>query len=69
MIRKIRKKFIVAAIISVFLVLFLLIGSINLLNYRNLISDARLHYHRIEWCIRDAPLRQIPVLSEKTDSL
>lgn len=40
MIRKIRKKFIVAAIISVFLVLSLLIGSINLLNYRNLISDA-----------------------------
>ena len=40
MIRKIRKKFIVAAIISVFLVLSLLIGSIKLINYPNLISDA-----------------------------
>ncbi len=40
MIRKLRKKFVAAAIIAVFLVLFVLIGSINVLNYRNLISDA-----------------------------
>ena len=40
MIRRLRKKFVAAAIIAVFLVLFVLIGSINVLNYRNLISDA-----------------------------
>ena len=40
MIRKLRKKFVAAAIVAVFLVLFVLIGSINVLNYRNLISDA-----------------------------
>ncbi len=40
MIRKLRKKIVAAAIIAVFLVLFVLIGSINVLNYRNLISDA-----------------------------
>ena len=40
MIKKLRRKFIVAAIIAVFLVLLVLIGSINVLNYRSLISDA-----------------------------
>ena len=40
MIRKLRKKFIVAAIVAVFLVLLILIGSINVLNYRSLVSDA-----------------------------
>ena len=40
MIRKLRKKFIVAAIIAVFLVLAVLIGAINVLNYRSLVSDA-----------------------------
>ena len=40
MIKKLRRKFIVAAIIAVFLVLLVLIGSINVLNYRNLVSEA-----------------------------
>ena len=40
MIGKLRRKFIIAAIISVFLVLSVLIGSINVLNYRSLIADA-----------------------------
>ena len=40
MIRKLRKKFIVAAIIAIFLVLAVLIGAINVLNYRSLVSDA-----------------------------
>ena len=40
MIRRLRKKFVAAAIIAVFLVLLVLIGSINLLNCRRLISDA-----------------------------
>lgn len=40
MIRKLRKKFIAAAIVAVFLVLFLLIGLINVLNYRSLVSEA-----------------------------
>ena len=40
MIRALRKKFIAAAIVAVFLVLLVLIGSINLLNYRSLVSDA-----------------------------
>ena len=40
MIRRLRKKFILAAMIAVFLVLFLLIGSINLLNYRSLVLEA-----------------------------
>ncbi len=40
MIRKLRKKFIAAAIAAVFLVLLILIGAINALNYRNLISEA-----------------------------
>lgn len=40
MIGKLRKKFIIAAIIAVFLVLAVLIGAINVLNYRSLVSDA-----------------------------
>lgn len=40
MIRKLQKKFVLAAIVSVFLVLFVLIGAINALNYRNLIAEA-----------------------------
>ena len=40
MIRKLRKKFIAAAIVAVFLVLLVLIGAINALNYRSLVSDA-----------------------------
>ena len=40
MIRKLRRKFIVAAVAAVFLVLFLLIGAINVLNYRKLVRDA-----------------------------
>ncbi len=40
MIGKLRRKFIIAAIISVFLVLGVLIGSINVLNYRSLIAEA-----------------------------
>ena len=45
MIRKLRKKFIVAAIIAVFLVLFFIIGSINVLNYRSLVTDADITLH------------------------
>ena len=40
MIRKLQKKFVLAAIASVFLVLFVLIGAINALNYRNLTAEA-----------------------------
>ena len=40
MIRKLQKKFVLVAIVSVFLVLAVLIGAINLLNYRNLIAEA-----------------------------
>jgi signal transduction histidine kinase len=40
MIRRLRKKFVAAAIVAVFLVLALLIGAINVLNYRSLVSDA-----------------------------
>jgi len=40
MIRKLRKKFIIAAMVAVFLVLFLLIGAINVLNYRGMVSEA-----------------------------
>ena len=40
MIGKLRKKFIVAAIVAVFLVLLLLIGTINILNYRSLVAEA-----------------------------
>ena len=40
MIRKLRKKFILAAVVSVFLVLSVLIGAINVLNYRSMVKDA-----------------------------
>ena len=40
MIRKLQKKFIAAAIVAVFLVLLLLIGAINVLNYHSLVADA-----------------------------
>ena len=40
MIHKLRKKFIVAAILAVFLVLLLLIGAINVLNYRSMVAEA-----------------------------
>ena len=40
MIRKLRKKFILAAVAAVFLVLLLLIGAINVLNFRSLVRDA-----------------------------
>ena len=40
MIKKLRKKFIAAAIVAVFLVLLVLIGAINVLNYRSLVTDA-----------------------------
>ena len=40
MIGKLRRKFLLAAIASVFLVLFLLIGTINVFSYRSLVSEA-----------------------------
>ena len=40
MIRKLRKKFLFAAVAAVFLVLFVLIGSINALNYGSLVRNA-----------------------------
>ena len=40
MIRKLRKKFIAAALAAVFLVLLVLIGAINALSYRSLVTDA-----------------------------
>ncbi len=40
MIRRLRKKLILAAVAAVFLVLLLLIGSINALNYRSLLREA-----------------------------
>lgn len=40
MIRKLRKKFLAAAIVAVFLVLLVLIGAINALSYRGLVVDA-----------------------------
>lgn len=40
MIRRLQKKFVAAAIVAVFLVLLVLIGSINMLSYRSLVSDA-----------------------------
>ena len=40
MIQKLRKKFLAAAIVAVFLVLLVLIGTINLLNYRSLVAQA-----------------------------
>ncbi len=42
MIHKLRKKFIFAAILAVFLVLLLLIGAINVLNYRSMVAEAAL---------------------------
>jgi len=40
MIRKLRKKFILVAVLSVFLVLSVLIGAINVLNYRSMVREA-----------------------------
>ena len=40
MIRRLRKKFITVAVLAVFIVLFILIGTINIINYRNMIADA-----------------------------
>ena len=40
MIRKLRRKFIIAAIIAVIIVLLILIGAINILNYRGLVTEA-----------------------------
>ncbi|MDO4991041.1 MAG: HAMP domain-containing sensor histidine kinase [Eubacteriales bacterium] len=40
MIRRLRKKFIAAALAAVFLVLLVLIGAINALSYRSLVTDA-----------------------------
>ena len=40
MIRKLRKKFMAAAVAAVFLVLLVLIGAMNVLNYRGLAADA-----------------------------
>ena len=40
MIGRLRKKFIVAAILAVFLVLLLLIGAINILNYSSIVAEA-----------------------------
>ena len=40
MIRKLRKKFIAAAIVAVFLVLLVLIGAINVFNYRSMAAQA-----------------------------
>ncbi len=40
MIRKLRRKFLLAAVAAVFLVLLVLIGAINLLNYRSLVAEA-----------------------------
>ena len=40
MIRKLRKKFLLAALVAVFLVLLVLIGAINILNYRSLVAEA-----------------------------
>ena len=39
MIGRLRKKFIVAAMLSVFLVLLLLIGVINILNYSSMVAE------------------------------
>lgn len=40
MIRKLRKKFILSAMLAVVLVLFVLVGAINVLNYRKIVTDA-----------------------------
>ena len=40
MIRKLRQRFILVAMLSVFVVLAVIMGSINILNYRKIVSDA-----------------------------
>ena len=40
MIRKLQRKFLFAAMLSLFIVLGLLIGLINILNYRSLVKEA-----------------------------
>ena len=40
MIRRLRRKFILVAVLAVFLVLLALIGSINILNFRSLVTQA-----------------------------
>ena len=40
MIKKLQRKFVLAAMLSLFIVLGLLIGLINILNYRTLIREA-----------------------------
>lgn len=40
MIRRLQKKFITAAVLSVFIVLLVLIGAINIINYRNMVAEA-----------------------------
>ena len=40
MIRKLQRKFVLAAMLSLFIVLGLLIGLINILNYRTLVTEA-----------------------------
>ncbi len=40
MISRLRKRFIAVAMLSVFIVLFVIMGAINLLNYRNVVSSA-----------------------------
>ena len=40
MIRRLRKKFLLAAVAAVFLVLLVLIGSINAINYQSLVREA-----------------------------
>ena len=40
MIRKLQRKFVLAAMLSLFIVLGLLIGLINVLNYRTLVTEA-----------------------------
>ena len=40
MIRRLQKKFIIIAVLSVFIVLLILIGTINIINYRNMVTEA-----------------------------
>lgn len=40
MIRKLRAKFVATAMLSLFIVLTILIGSINIINYQNIVSEA-----------------------------
>ena len=40
MIRKLKRKFILAAMLSLFIVLGLLVGLINVLNYRTIVKEA-----------------------------